>query len=363
MKKHIKTYLSIILVLSMLLSMLPIYAAATDDEFEGLEIVEEIPFEFELEPGDLPLDMLADAVLPAADLPSYISASLAEEREHVNRLYLQEPDANTVMFQNRDGSKTIYVFSKPVKDTGLTLGTNALAVSGGKIAFSGNNIITNRIGLNAAGKQIQDYKIGYSDIQTLTGGVLTANGIDITEDVRNWAVSEFGAADAEYTISDSASAAYIASVSLTETELTSNAGASASANAVTPGITITPIDPSPATGATVMSITYADLAGKMCFKNAETNQYLTLHPTNRNTLVTTANIYGTYSYWIVKYVAVGQYTICSYYDRPNKYLGYNVMTSELELGPVNSLSDPYFDINFVFSTDDTVEILIFANCE
>jgi len=42
------------LALSMLLSMIPLgMSAESVDEFAGYETLEEIPFEFELEPGDL----------------------------------------------------------------------------------------------------------------------------------------------------------------------------------------------------------------------------------------------------------------------------------------------------------------------
>ena len=37
-----------------------------------------------------------------------VSAAEIEERGHVNRLWEQEEDLNTVIFQNRDGTKTMY---------------------------------------------------------------------------------------------------------------------------------------------------------------------------------------------------------------------------------------------------------------
>ncbi len=92
MKHRIKTVFSVFITVSMLLSLIPFYGAAVDDEFEGFETLEEIPFEFELEPGDLPFEQLKDAVLALEDIPSCIDPALAEARGHVNRLYLQEPD-------------------------------------------------------------------------------------------------------------------------------------------------------------------------------------------------------------------------------------------------------------------------------
>ena len=137
MKHRIKNFATLIIAVSMLLSLIPFYGTALDDEFAGLETLEEIPFEFELEPGDLPWEQLESAVLAASDIPACISPALAEERGHVNRLYLQEPDDYTVMFQNRDGSKTIYVFSYPVKSTGVSMNTSAaIQVNGSAISFS-----------------------------------------------------------------------------------------------------------------------------------------------------------------------------------------------------------------------------------
>ena len=70
------------------------------------------PFEFVPEEGDLTLEELKEAELDRSDVPFEISYELAQSRLHVNRLYSQEPDDYTVMFQNRDGSKTVYVFSE-----------------------------------------------------------------------------------------------------------------------------------------------------------------------------------------------------------------------------------------------------------
>ncbi|MCR4682008.1 MAG: hypothetical protein K5647_01615 [Clostridiales bacterium] len=109
----------------------------------------DVPFSFTLEEGDLAFSELKNAVLDPADIPDVISPSLAAEREHVNRLYAQEPDDYTVMFQNRDGSKTTYVFSKPVKIGRNSLSAAALAGSSSEdvFAFSSHGL---------------DYKIGSS---------------------------------------------------------------------------------------------------------------------------------------------------------------------------------------------------------
>ena len=67
--------------------------------------------------GDLTLEQLETAQLLPEDIPEYISQEDIEEKGHVNRLREQEPDNNTIIFQNRDGTKTAYFFSNPVKYT------------------------------------------------------------------------------------------------------------------------------------------------------------------------------------------------------------------------------------------------------
>lgn len=58
-----------------------------------------------------------DAVLQLAseDIPEAVSVNEVETYGHVQRLYEQEKDLNTVVFQNEDGTKTMYYFTEPVK--------------------------------------------------------------------------------------------------------------------------------------------------------------------------------------------------------------------------------------------------------
>ena len=65
--------------------------------------------------GDLSFAELQQRTLPAADLPEVLSAAEAAENGHVHRLRAQEEDLNTVVFQNRDGTKTMYQYARPVK--------------------------------------------------------------------------------------------------------------------------------------------------------------------------------------------------------------------------------------------------------
>ena len=49
------------------------------------------------------------------ELPSTITEAQAEEAGHILRLKEEEPDLNTVIFQNRDGTRTAYQYAYPVK--------------------------------------------------------------------------------------------------------------------------------------------------------------------------------------------------------------------------------------------------------
>lgn len=65
--------------------------------------------------GDLSPEELATAKLEAKDIPEIIYSKDVEEEGHVNRLRAQEPDLCSVIFQNRDGTKSLYSFTYPVK--------------------------------------------------------------------------------------------------------------------------------------------------------------------------------------------------------------------------------------------------------
>lgn len=339
MKHRIKKHLSLIIALSMLLSLIPFYGAAVDDEFAGYETLEEIPFEFELEPGDLPFEQLENATLAPEDIPSCIDPALAEARGHVNRLYLQEPDDYTVMFQNRDGSKTIYVFSHPVKGMTASM-TAAIQVNGSVVSFTGTNAITSRIA------ELSDYNIGYSEVAYIPTGILSADGIDLTEDARGWARGESMPSALSYNISSEAAAEYAASVSVPNTDVATAA--------VAPGVTITPNDPAPLGGMTVMSISYSTLAGLMSFQNAATEQYLTMRTSATNPLLVNDNIVVPFSRWIVSYDSTYGYTVTNLYQPSNYYLGLDD-NDALAVTSLNNLTAA-FTIAIVSTADSKVTI-------
>ena len=65
--------------------------------------------------GDLPLEELETAELAEEDIPEIVTQEAIEANGHVNRLWEQEEDLNSIIFQNRDGKKTMYYFAEPVK--------------------------------------------------------------------------------------------------------------------------------------------------------------------------------------------------------------------------------------------------------
>lgn len=342
MKRTITKLWTMIIVASMLLSMIPLgISAEPADECASLETVEEVPFEFELDPGDLPFEQLKEAVLEAKDIPACIDPALAEARGHVNRLYLQEPDDCSIMFQNRDGSKTVYLFSHPVK--GMTMGTTAtVQVNGTSISFTGTNAITSCIA------ELSDFNIGYAEVAYLPNGVLSVDGINLTEDARGWARCESTVSTPAYNISSEVAAEYTASITSPNTAV-------ATAAAV-PGVTITPIDPAPIGGMTVMAISYSDLAGVMSFRNESTNQFLTLTATSTPSLTTNSSITYKYSQWAVQYDSYFGYVVSNLSNVYNTYLGFDDMDNYI----IDSLS--YMMDTFTITIESTANSIVTIDC-
>ena len=61
--------------------------------------------------GDLSLDELKTAKLDPEDTPEIVTEENIEKNGHVNRLWEQEEDLNTIVFQNSDGTKTTYIIA------------------------------------------------------------------------------------------------------------------------------------------------------------------------------------------------------------------------------------------------------------
>ena len=124
---------SILLCITLMVISVPVYVlAAVDNENYKLteqanrEIVIGEPSDYSTDSldaeslkvrgkGEKSLKELKEIDISKIEFPKFISKDKALSRGHVNRLKEQESDLNTVIYQNRDGSKTAYIFNKPVK--------------------------------------------------------------------------------------------------------------------------------------------------------------------------------------------------------------------------------------------------------
>jgi len=112
--------LSLLLALLMLFFCFPVTALGSDELEEPVSETLESPADAELTAfergvGELGTAELESMTLNAADVPEVVTAQAIAEKDHVLRLYEQEEDLNTVIFQNRDGGKTVYLYADPVK--------------------------------------------------------------------------------------------------------------------------------------------------------------------------------------------------------------------------------------------------------
>lgn len=105
-KKYISRCLAHILILCLFFTALPgIPAYAQETSVKG-RIADN---------GELSLEELKTARLLPEDRPEMVSEEAIAENGHVNRLKEQEEDLYSVIFQNRDGTKTVYRYNEPVK--------------------------------------------------------------------------------------------------------------------------------------------------------------------------------------------------------------------------------------------------------
>ena len=141
--------LAFILTLCMMIGVLPLYVLADGTETELPEQITETTNEnltaFQLGLGEKSVAELENMTLSAADIPASITRETVEAKDHVLRLREQEADLNTVIFQNRDGGKTVYLFGSPVKyvdangnirDKSTTLVSENVTVNGKTYAHS-----------------------------------------------------------------------------------------------------------------------------------------------------------------------------------------------------------------------------------
>lgn len=121
-KKVFSKILAIVLVLSLMLSAFPSISVFAQESLSKEKLTEKgelwqpesnsnaLNFE-----GDLSIEELQSAKLNDEDTPEIVGQDNIEEKGHVNRLWEQEEDLNSIVFQNRDGTKTMYYYNYPVK--------------------------------------------------------------------------------------------------------------------------------------------------------------------------------------------------------------------------------------------------------
>lgn len=175
--------------------------------------VEEIPFEIPRLPGDLSPEEAKTAELDMSTVPDVISAEDIISQKHVKRLYEQEPDDYTIMFQNRDLSKTTYIFSVPVKNSGtvdmsdISARKNESCInvssSGTRSAVQVNNAaLSARLGNPDIPGGLMSYNIGTCVIRSigasdsLMSGSVSAASVDIVDEIRSIADKRAGNPDA-----------------------------------------------------------------------------------------------------------------------------------------------------------------------
>lgn len=213
--KTLSFLLAIVLVTGMLF---PVVYADSDEqknpvkpESEEASAGEEgVPFKLPLLRGDLSPAEAKTAELDMSTVPCVISAEDIESQDHVKRLYEQEPDDYTIMFQNRDLSKTTYIFSVPVKNSGNDvvsgisarpgdISINATASGAGFSVQISNAALVARLGDPDIPGGLMSYNIGTCVIKSIevSDGLMSGGGpaasVDIVEEIRGIADARAGA--------------------------------------------------------------------------------------------------------------------------------------------------------------------------
>lgn len=121
MKKKKYLFTSSLLAISLLLTNITAYAEDNAETSNETGITEEDVAQADrdlmkdLLPGDLSLVELSDKELDDYEIPEVVSKKDIIQNRNVNRLFAQETDDYSIVFQNKDGSKTMYCFNEPVK--------------------------------------------------------------------------------------------------------------------------------------------------------------------------------------------------------------------------------------------------------
>lgn len=104
----------ILLIVILLVNLNSISEASNELAVQDIKELAVQPDE-KYEKDNFPIVEPVSSILAEADCPEAVSADEIKKGGHVQRLYEQEKDLNTIVFQNDDGSKTLYYFAEPVK--------------------------------------------------------------------------------------------------------------------------------------------------------------------------------------------------------------------------------------------------------
>lgn len=140
---------------------------------------------FALKEGEKSYTELKAMTVNVATLPNFINENVALEKGHVNRVFAQEKDLNTVIYQNNDGSTSTYIFPRPVKyvdDNGVikdkntavseifnTTYTYAMLDNSVKVYFPKNASLGTQIAF-------ENYSISMAPITTATSAPMYSDG-------------------------------------------------------------------------------------------------------------------------------------------------------------------------------------------
>ncbi len=192
-KNNIRKITSYIIAITMLMPIVTLSgfsAVDTSDNIGSEYNSYESPFNVPMILDDLSPELAKTAKLDISDVPDIIDMEDVLLQKHVKRLYQQEWDEYTVIFQNSDFSKTIYIFSDPIKNDDLMASLNnekmIKAHTDGqseKIQLL-NKSFVQKLGSTEEGG-IMPYNIGSCSVRYTPGYPTHNNKMTFTEDLTN----------------------------------------------------------------------------------------------------------------------------------------------------------------------------------
>lgn len=101
--------------LVMLMTVAPLSAFAENGVIDTSEAIDQVLSGDEIISDIEPAAVGNVATLTAADVPEFIAMSDLTMRGTIRRVYEEEADLSTILFENNDGTRTLYMYGVPVK--------------------------------------------------------------------------------------------------------------------------------------------------------------------------------------------------------------------------------------------------------